>query len=475
MFKRLKSNWTRTGTWFVFLLLAGFAGHWLFKHSSGPNYQGHNMEWWLDYANKTGPDGIPLEGHDQQVSPRREQCIEAFQTFGDPGVEFLCTEAYRSGRTNLIATSVQRVINLIPWSKRRNFRQEAINKSSAASYLLSTMGISYEQAEMLAKSKLRSSNPDTRNSVIWIYHLVTNRQDLIAEKTVPFLTHADAGPRFWAVKAMKNIRPEQARICYPGLVDPVHLNIKNSEYFHILAKYASDSPEIKQRLIELKSSPEPRLAIQVHLALVHGYPEETSHQERLIELVKTDVESSHTRCLDILRAWPYSISTLHQVLTELVQSSKKPDDYLQMIELLRLRNADLSPFIPKLHLLLTFSPFENEFGFFSVRNRDITAMALLLEQNPKDEKVWAYLEELFGDMLPLFAEKRDKQSKGMINMSKDRARFLQRIAQHNEHAAQLLDNLPLAKERFEEHSFSRIDSLLRKHHLIPLEPMDETP
>jgi len=88
--------------------------------------------------------------------------------------------------------------------------------------------------------------------------------------------------------------------------------------------------------------------------------------------------------------------------------------------------------ISKLHLLLTFSPFENEFGFFSVRNRDITAMALLLEQNQQDEKVWAYLEELFGDMLPPFAEKRDKQSKGRINMSKDRARFLQRIAQHND-------------------------------------------
>lgn len=468
------SKWIRAGIFSALLLLVCFFTLGIFKNLSGPTYQDHNMEWWLDYANTQ--DGRSYwYARPVQPSPVKKESIEAFRAFGDPGVAFLCEEAYKSSTTNALVSVVQKALKWTPWYKRRDFREERINISGTAGYLLSDMGISYKQAEKLAHPKLQSPNPNTRDSVTWIYHLVTNRLDVIAEKTAPFLTHTNSSSRFWAIRTMEKLSPENARVCYPGLADPIHLVTRQTEYFHILAKFAADSPEIKKRLLELTGSPEPRVAIQVHLALVHGYPEESSHRERLIELVRADIESNHTSCLGILRNWPHPISLLHPILIELVQSSQKPDEYLQIIELLRQRDADLSPFIPKLHLLLTFSPFENEYGFFSVRNRDITAMALLLEHNLDDEKVWAYLEDLFGQMLPPFAEKRDKQSRGMINMANDRARFLQRMAQHHAPAAQLIEKLPLAKVRFGRRSFSWIDTLLRRHHLIPLESMDETP
>lgn len=432
------------------------------------------MEWWLDYAN--APDAMYYwQSPPAKASPRQRECIDAFQTFGDPGVIFLCEEAYKSNRTNAFVSVVQKALKWTPWYKRRDFREERKRKSGTAGYLLSAMGISYQQAEKLAQPKLQSPNPNTQDSVTWIYHLVTNRLDLIAEKTAPFLTHTNATSRFWAIRTLKNLNPENARVCYPGLADPIHLIKRQAEYFHILAKFAADSPEIKKRLLDLKSSPEPSVAIQVYLALVHGYPEDLSYQERLIELVKSDVESSHTSCLGILRNWPYSITPLHSVLIELVQASNKPDEYLQIVELLRLGDVDLAPVIPQLHSLLYFSPFENEYGFYSVRSRDITAMALLLTNNLEDKKVWAYLEDLFGQMIPPIADKQDKQSKGTISMARDRAVFLQRLAQHHDKAEKVLNNLPLARIQLEDHEFMWIDSLLRKHHLIPLEPMDETP
>lgn len=161
--------------------------------------------------------------------------------------------------------------------------------------------------------------------------------------------------------------------------ESIHLINAREGYFQVLAIFASDSPAIKKQFIGAKNSPEPRVAIQVYLTLIHGYPEEFSHQDKLIELVKSDVESKHTTCLGILRTWPYPITPLHPVFIELVQSSKKPDEYLEMIRLLRTRGMDLNPMIPQLQSLRYSSPFESElceFGFYSVRKRDSNAMAL---------------------------------------------------------------------------------------------------
>jgi len=45
------SKWIRAGIFSALLLLVCFFAPGLFNKITGPSYQDHNMEWWLDYAN----------------------------------------------------------------------------------------------------------------------------------------------------------------------------------------------------------------------------------------------------------------------------------------------------------------------------------------------------------------------------------------------------------------------------------------